>query len=366
MLQRIGKEVLYNHAHGLEDERLLQAYHRSLALFGVAIDMSQVSIEDAFYHFAKHDYASAKKSLEEYDKFFKYSQAKEKRRAIASTWTDVVSGYLGIGDYCCWRKMTAEDGGCASFLQSYSSSATASTSQVSIANKAVEHISSVLNKQGVWDIFVLKLIEILLHYHKFDLLQENLLLYSDNQAQNPNAHRYLYLFSDIDVHKDIKEKALNSIKKMALKRLYEVSPADSFMINFHNLLMEDALSVEQENDDLTTDVDSFCESLEVAMNLLDHPCCNMSEEPWVCLSKNLFSTQTALDPASFAQVINKLWVLSGRSSWWPRFHFTFAQALKVAQCNSTKLIQAKVDVASIFLSDSCIFCKTIKMHCKSI
>ncbi len=61
------------------------------------------------------------------------------------------------------------------------------------AKQALVDLKGVLEESGHWDVFVLKIVEILDYYKERESAVQLLESYRDKNMDNPNAHRYLLI-----------------------------------------------------------------------------------------------------------------------------------------------------------------------------
>ena len=350
---KAGREVLLNHPCSPSNESLLRAHVEAMNSFKGMLDQSHIAIEDAFYSIVKHDFEKAREKLLSYEMSKKRDRFSEKHRQNALAWKNVAEAYLGILDYCKWHGLVSHDGG--DTLPSSCDDSYVKT-DVQVAGEIMKHFKTLWQAEGIWDIAMLKHIEVLLHYYKFEMIQEDLSSYSANHEENPNAHRYLYFVLKSYVSEC---KSTKKLKKKALKRLHNVSPSDPVLIDFYSLKFEKAAKKEGAKSE---NKKKFLKSLTILLNLLDYPSNMMKVEPWEKLQNGLKSSKKTLTDECFSDLVKRLWVKSGRSSWWPRFHFTTNQAQKTVSHENQKYVNAKVFVAKVFMGRHCEFCKRVLEH----
>ncbi|GFR93464.1 TATA box-binding protein-associated factor RNA polymerase I subunit A-like [Elysia marginata] len=61
-----------------------------------------------------------------------------------------------------------------------------------LADAAIESLSSVRDKPGVWDIFLSRVVEMQVFYGSVEEARNLLTEYAEKNSNNPNSHRYLY------------------------------------------------------------------------------------------------------------------------------------------------------------------------------
>ena len=62
------------------------------------------------------------------------------------------------------------------------------------AKLALVNLKGVLEESGHWDVFVLKIVEMLDYYKERESAVQLLESYRDKNMDNPNAHRYLLIY----------------------------------------------------------------------------------------------------------------------------------------------------------------------------
>ena len=354
-MQRAGREVFLNHPASCLNENLLSAQRQSLRFSMNLLDPSQIAIEDSFYLFSKLDFDGAKEKLAVYDVINKSSHIKEKLRIMALNWSTVAEAYMGLADYCTWRMNIGTDE--STSYQDSNDSVSNAPELIKIAGEAIGHFQPLTKKKGCWDIFILKHLEILMHYYKFEMLQNDLFLYSKSHLSNPNAHKYFYLY--LRSYADQNNDATDSLKLTALRNLYDVSPSDILMIDFHNMLFHSALAKSEKSSDNFRALTLFEESLEVLMRFLDYSSNKNSIKAWCCLHKILNSLKDRLSQNILQKLIKNVWEKSGRETWWPYFHFTKYHANQLLLSSFDEYKEAKLHVASVFMGVNCTFVVTL-------
>jgi len=203
---------------------------------------------------------------------------------------------------------------------------------------------------------LLKNIEVLLHCYKLKLLQEDLSSYSTHHKTNPNAQRYLFSFLKSYVTNKNENKDVQKLKFLSLKRLQKSAPSDPFMLDLNLMYFDKATRKSSQKKKRK----KFLKSFSVLMNLLDHPSMLNHAPTWYKLYEQMQSAKNILSELCFDKLVKSLWINSGRKTWWPIFHFTRAQAEKIAINADQELVKAKLYVASIFVGPDCHFCSTVR------
>ena len=348
----VGKEVLFNHPLAMNDENLHLILTRSLNFFGISLDTSKIAIENGLYHLMRNDLEAAKESITAYDYIDKSDRFKERRREMALQRKNTADCYIGIINYCQWRNaVTTEDSNSLEDVTGYSEPG----QSYALAEAMVEHFKDLWASNGVWDIAMLKNIEVLLHCYKLDLLQEDLTTYSEHHKNNPNAHKYLYSFLQSFMKN---ENVVQKLKKQALKRLQKSAIYDSLLLDLNGIYFNDA----QTKSSQTKKRKKFLKSFNVLMDNLDYPACMLNQNAWCILEEQIKSAQNDLTESNFKKLIKALWVKSGRRTWWPRFHFSCAHALKIAQHFNQEFVKAKLLVARTLMGPECQFCTIIRQN----
>lgn len=220
----------------------------------------------------------------------------------------ILTGCQGLLDYVMWleqREELVRVSTSESFV--YSTSEDQLTeSVVKHANAAIASFSKLTNYTGNWDIFVVKLLELL----QDDLDQAADLVhgYINNNPANPNAYKYLF---EILLQKNADVDELMSV----LRDLVSLVPS-------HRLSMQLAK--------LTDDV---VEKLQLLFSMLDYSVWQDVEAPWRMLADVLLTVEKRSD-------LDDVW--NKRQAWWPSYHFTefHAKTDKIGPCLSCKVATA--------------------------
>lgn len=100
----------------------------------------------------------------------------------------LLQGYLGIFEYTLWKLDESRTKHLSDSLDDEFEEHKL-TDNMYNANKALQYFESAVESEGVWDIFVLRQIELLMYMGNFDKAQKVLEKYRENNPNNPNSHR---------------------------------------------------------------------------------------------------------------------------------------------------------------------------------
>ncbi len=102
----------------------------------------------------------------------------------------LLHAYLGMLEYALWKmdiEKSESANECNDELETEDRAG--DTNMHYYARKALTNMKVVLNEPGVWDVFVLKMVEILEYYKQDDETVSLLEAYREKNMGNPNAHR---------------------------------------------------------------------------------------------------------------------------------------------------------------------------------
>jgi len=104
----------------------------------------------------------------------------------------LLQGYTGIFEYTLWKlNQSKQNHSIHTADDEFEETKVESKLKNNMyhANKALQLFDGLVECEGVWDIFVLRQIEILMFMEKFDDAQKVLEKYRDRNPENPNTHR---------------------------------------------------------------------------------------------------------------------------------------------------------------------------------
>ncbi|XP_002119821.2 TATA box-binding protein-associated factor RNA polymerase I subunit A [Ciona intestinalis] len=317
---RVGNDVIFHHPAGCHNAEIHITHKRIMGISFESIDQTHIMIEHVFGLLMEYDFSAAKEQMQNYRMIDRSITNRDRRAQDIKTWTPTCEGYLGLLEYVFWKQLIVEeDKDEHELIISTSFHVSKNTTCEKLAEKAIGYISGLVSEPGVWDIFILKLIEIYMFYESLSEAQEDLCVYSRTHESNPNAHRYLYNFLTSTTSE------VTDLKIESLKRLQRIDPASELMLDLHHLLLNQWLEAikqdpkknldeEQENRDVIP-------ALNVLMDMLDYPCWAFDVGIWQVFSKALKLARKCKGSEK-TRIVEKLWVESGRNSWWPKFHFS--------------------------------------------
>ncbi|XP_067680276.1 TATA box-binding protein-associated factor RNA polymerase I subunit A-like [Haliotis asinina] len=229
------------------------------------------------------------------------SRLKVKRRGFEKTVNlsshppFVYKAYKGLVYYIEWLKLKHDIQGKDTEV-TWQSSSQANYDEMRIvhhANKAIKLMDDLCDQPGVWDTFIVKLVQMKEEVEGKDAALKVLTRYRDQKPDNPNSHRYIYDFY-------VQHGAPDEDKIKCLKGLAKRDPSNPLILKLCYLL----------ND---------CHSVGLLLfNLLDY--CNWQHNltSWKKFRKylqHIYSSKLALN----ISVVQDCW--QERKSWWPAYHF---------------------------------------------
>lgn len=344
----VGNEILYNHPC-LRYEPNLVKDHKAAAQNLAAQDVCRARIlyEYGLWMLRIGDISEAREVFRSFHtKGIKQTFATNHKihKEMMATWLPIFEGYLGLIDWISWKQMKDSD-------QLIDDDADASPRMV-IAEQAIFHFETTFNSRGNWDIFIVKYLEIMEHIHRISDAEETLRAYASKNPKNPNAYKYLYQF--LVRHPDTPDNMTARIQ--TLSQLKEIAPSEYYMIDLHNLRLDRAFSV------IETDYNQFVSmagiAIAVCMDTLDFDRWKYNEKMWTEFANNLKSVKRGMKRKDFKKMVEKVWIVSMRDSWWPQYHFSTVEARKAMEIG-TLFAEAKTRIARIFLGLKCAFCCSV-------
>lgn len=250
------------------------------------INQPLVLLEYCFSLMVEGSYAKAREELATFNLTPKVSGlGRYNRFENIMLMKDVINGFLGILDYVTWYNNIDYD----------------VTYDIEFAKSITAKFRDIIFKNGnCWDIFFSKHISILHHYNCDDVIEEDLIKYSESHPDNPNAHLYLWEFFDKNYPSN--DQKIDE-KITCLRRVARVYPSHASCLHLHSLLLEKSRA----SDDFQLKLESF----EVLFSLLDYTSWRWSLEAWSSLL-----TALQLDD-NLSDVMTSVWRDSGRCEWWP-------------------------------------------------
>ncbi|KAJ8044585.1 TATA box-binding protein-associated factor RNA polymerase I subunit A [Holothuria leucospilota] len=242
---------------------------------------------------------------------------------LESEWQRRIKALSGMMAYILWLK---EEDDHESILKIHFSQS-ASNRKTQLAKEAIENFQEVTKTPGVWDIFIIKEVQLLEYLDQSHIAQERLKEYWEKNPQNPNAPKYLYRFM-------VSSGSPPSDLLPVLKDIVSHQPFDPLVVDYVQLLQHSCPSDDQA---------SPAACLNLLFSLLDYPSSGEELSAWNLLTRNLRNllknNQTPLNTVAI------LW--KSRRSWWPLQYFS-SKGVKALLKGSPKLVTARA-VAAIYL-----------------
>ncbi|BFZ07054.1 hypothetical protein BsWGS_10092 [Bradybaena similaris] len=221
----------------------------------------------------------------------KYS--KNKKRDMANA---LFFAYQGLAFYAEWKLAIfkqSHDGD----LGSEECQADNTSSQLNIeavkeiAKQAVQHLGSIKDTPGVWDIFITRLVEI--HEYNGEVKDARGILesYRDRNPGNPNAHRYLYEFESRHGGNEL-------VMLQCLQDILHLDPCNPLCLALYHLKEK-------------TDAGA----VSLLFDYLDYTHCSQHEEVWQVLADKIRHAQSL----NLETALKECW--ETRRDWWPNVIF---------------------------------------------
>ncbi|RUS73236.1 hypothetical protein EGW08_018995 [Elysia chlorotica] len=156
-----------------------------------------------------------------------------------------------------------------------------------VADAAIESLSSVQDRPGVWDVFISRVVEMQTFYGNVEAARDLLTDYAAKNPNNPNSHLYLYKLETSTSNRP-------EFRKKYLKDLIRLDPCNPLAIELYNLTEEEQSSVS-----LLFDFLDF-----------DHCSNNLAVLDLLALRLNSISQSATLE-----REVKGCWDI--RRSWWP-------------------------------------------------
>eukprot|EP00794_Sanderia_malayensis_P011779 gene11779-12999_t len=249
---------------------------------------SQMTLDMAFYLLKSNN-----DLLEAYQYLTKCLENKRVKRE------SLLHAYLGMFEYALWKMdiekllLTKKDEPVDNFE---ADETTEPNDMHYYAKRALGNMKVILEEPGIWDAFVLKIVEVLDYYRQGHEAVALLEAYKEKNKQNPNAHRYLYLFSK-------KQNATMERLLNILKDLIALDPTSEYAHEYMEMLIEKDLK---------------CDVIDLLFLRLDHVSCKNSYEDWHLLYRIYKACKRDSTSSDLERLKQHLY---DRREWWPRYHF---------------------------------------------
>ncbi|KAL8610970.1 hypothetical protein ACOMHN_042586 [Nucella lapillus] len=263
----------------------------------------------------------------------KVGQKNEHQRELNEHSLTLMDGYQGLVCYVDWKAAVAS-------RQAGSSQSSASGTLTHLSDDAVKKLAkrasmgldAVVQKSGVWDIFLTKAVEIREVYGEFDKAKELLSTYREKNPDNPNAHKFMY--------EHLTRSRAHYEDEYGLAK---VDPANPLVLTLWQEL---------------TDCGSSDQAVGYIFDLLDFEIWRQKHEGWQCLAKSLstgFSKERSKEETkAFLSALKGCWTT--RSDWWPAYHFMLMDTLTdTDQSPSNELLTPKAIIAAVLLGEDSDF-----------
>lgn len=205
----------------------------------------------------------------------------------------ILTGYFGLIDYIYWVLSTKGQ------VPSEEEEGPETYQSLTNAARAVENLRGILDYEGCFDIFLLKLLHILQFYGRLDEAEFALEEYLDKNPESLHAHIYLYTFrKQHDLKIDESAEILQKICKM--------DPSNTLVLDYVEYLHRHGNG---------PNVELF----QVLANYLDYLDNRDSVEGWTWLCRAAVESKHRRNK-ELLSFLRQLW--RERSSYWKPYHFS--------------------------------------------
>ena len=191
---------------------------------------------------------------------------------------------------------------------------------------------------GVWDVFVVKYVDILERENDLKNCEEVLQTYRRSSAVPTNALQMLYSFYSRHGWTDTQQKV------DLLQELCSLDESSNRVLELYQLL---AKSEDPER-------------ISLLFTYLDYATTRDNRHAWKCLSREVLRNSSGLASKSEVKIVSECW--SEREDWWPTFHFSEHSLPDVVPLSGEEmdLIALKAQVAQCFLGTENSYTLSVK------
>ncbi|KAM7296869.1 TATA box-binding protein-associated factor RNA polymerase I subunit A [Ixodes scapularis] len=236
----------------------------------------------------------------------------------------ILRGYLGILDYIEWLPLAS--GQVASEGENAEEGATGAEAYhgLTIAARAMDNFRMLLDHEGPFDIFIVKLIHMLEFYGHLDKAESVLEEYLDKNPESLNAHIYLYIF--------LKRHNLRMEERIdVLHKICGMDPSNALVLDYIDYIY-------------TLEGSGSAESVRMVADFLDSFDNKDSLEGWTWLCRTAVQAVHRKEKQLLA-CLKQLW--KERRGYWRPYHFNVrlqpTGCPEVWICKATLLRVLKLD-----------------------
>ncbi|GFO13223.1 TATA-box-binding protein-associated factor RNA polymerase i subunit a-like [Plakobranchus ocellatus] len=282
---KIGTTCLLQMGEG--KSTLLQQFVKQVsALRSIAV--VEVLVEFLLHLFTQGKLMEAKDLALDLKKNTGYNvDMRDPKRQAAQT---LFEAYQGLILYVEWKqavyRQETDDG--QLLLDPSSQAGVPSSEPKLIADAAIDSLTVLKDKPGVWDIFLSRVVEMQAYYGAVEDARNILMTYASKNPKNPNSHRYLY---------ELETKTNNrpEIREQHLKDLIKLDPCNPHCVDLYHLIDQREPS-----------------SIALLFDYLDYHHCKNDLNVLELLADSLEAVST--NPR-LATEVKLCW--ETRSGWWP-------------------------------------------------
>ncbi|KAK3713309.1 hypothetical protein QZH41_009032, partial [Actinostola sp. cb2023] len=202
------------------------------------------------------------------------------------------------------------------------------------ANKALQFFDKLVENEGVWDVFVMRQVELLMFFERNNEAQTILERYREKNPENPNTHRYLYSFHKL-------QDAPKSTLLAVLENLFTVNPTSELVQEYYELVMDkETISDYNKN---------ICTLFGLLFSKLDYHSCKTSLVDWKALAHilHICNHDNPINKG-IDDKVKACW--DERADWWPDYHFSVAMVTTSLSSHDFNVTLEKAKVAKYLLS----------------
>ncbi|XP_013783652.1 uncharacterized protein LOC106467819 [Limulus polyphemus] len=312
-----GLQILENHPSSTEEQ--IQYFIRQLKNLGF-INKREIILEHLIYLLKQGKLQQAQTDV---NHLLSRHRCYIRKNQVVDT---TMKAYMGLLDYIQWAHLVN-----SSLDQTDENEKCLSQQAINChAEKAVKAFQEVLKVPGQWDIFVLKLVEMLEYDNRIDDAIADLEMYATNNPTHLHSHIYLFEF--------LKRQGRDPDKQLeCLKKIVRISPSDPRVLELVDMLEPRENGIEKCIRLLFTYVDQYPNKTSLkAWEKLASLIADVYKRP----------TQSKLN------LLRRSW--KSRSSYWPAYHFS-SSSLHLEKKNGIKLALNKAKVLAFVTTEQTTF-----------
>ncbi|XP_076311497.1 uncharacterized protein LOC143225621 isoform X2 [Tachypleus tridentatus] len=312
-----GLQILENHPSSTEEQ--IQYFVRQLKTLSF-INKREIILEHLIYLLKQGKIQQAQTDIKHL--LSRHRCYIRKNQVVDTT----LKAYMGLLDYIEWARLVNN------FVNKGDENEKCLHQQAldCHAEKATKAFQEVLKVPGQWDIFVLKLVEMLEYDNRIDDALSDLEIYVTNNPTHLHSHIYLYEY--LKKHGRDPDKQLE-----CLKNIERISPSDPRVLELVDILESTDNGIEKCIRLLFTYVDQYPN--KTSLN---------AWEKLASLVAGVYKRPTV----SRLNLLSRSW--ESRSSYWPAYHFS-SSSLHLEKKSDIKLALNKAKVLALLSTEQTTF-----------